>query len=116
MEFKPGNVVKLKDGYIVIIVKHRTVTTFNSDSSYKVVDWVSFSHSGTSGSTGVDTSKKKEVCGECNSHYEQRDPECDNCKGDGTYMAIRHGMDEAVLLSGSVKDYILEKLTVNFEF
>lgn len=104
-QFSTGNVVKTGYGNIVIITGFR-------DNYYH---WVSFDTSNSSGYTCADTYSEKLICynnsgGICN------DEKCVDCKGTGSYMVERKGMNQSKLLGSSVKDYIMKSLTSNFGF
>jgi len=104
-----GNVIKLKDGYIVIITNVRD----NSDNPY--FSWISFSASNVIGGTHYKTEMSTEFCyDECNNICD--DPECSICNGTGKYIKTRYGMEDAKYLADNVKSYILKCLTKNFDF
>ena len=96
----------------MIINKYRTIR-----EEYKVVDWISFSHSNVSGSTRLDPDISREMCWDCNTNDSDfNDYDCENCKGTGYYNCENKGMSEAVLLADNTKDYIMKCLTENFDF
>lgn len=113
--FKTGNVVRLKGGGIVILTGYRTMKLENSPS-YRVMDWVSFNHSNTSGGTREFTIDEECMCWECGINDGGAPEGCKTCNDTGRYMGKRYGMDKAERLAGSVKDYILSRLTKNFDF
>jgi hypothetical protein len=93
-KFSTGNVVRLKTGLLVII------TNVND----KNTSWISFDSANCSGVTPNITEIRNEGCwdeGEEKMLYE-----------DITYW----GMEKAVKLASNVKDYILDRLTKNFNF
>ena len=105
-EFVTGNVFKLH-GSISIV--------YRVDS--ELTHWVSFSHERSSGSTPNVTKPCQEQCWTCTTNdSDEPDYGCEDCKGTGYFDTERIGMDRAVLLASNVKEYILERLTKNFDF
>ncbi len=104
-KFITGNVVKLKNGSIVI------VAGINTDFNNKeVVRWISFDYANVSGSTNTKSYNKIREC------FCGNDEDCENCKGSGKYTEVIEGFDDAVFLGSNVKDYIIKSLTKNFNF
>ena len=107
LKFKTGNVVKLSSGYLVIISE---VTSVGAS-------WVSFNTTNSSGFTKAITLIDKIPC---NCIYNNDDglyeEDCEDCKGTGTYVVVRDGMDKAKVVGENVKEYIIKKLTKNFDW
>lgn len=105
-KFSTGNVFKLERSiYIVTMV----------DS--ELTHWVDFSYSNSSGSFPNITKLKNMQCFKCNTNdSNEPDYDCDICKGSGYYVSEYTGMDRAVFLASNVKEYILSRLTKNFDF
>lgn len=99
-----GNVVRLSDGYLVII------TNVNKDTT----QWVSFSCSNMSGVTRNKSYNRSETCYECRDV--EVEPECELCKGQVSYKETIDGMDKATIEARSVKDFIISRTMKNFEF
>jgi DnaJ-class molecular chaperone len=114
-KFRTGNVVKLPDGGIVIIVGYRTVkNSYRED--YRVVDWIPFDFEHSSGATRELTyTNKNKMCYTClnDGSYPS---ECTHCNGTGRYDVIVEGMDKAEILSSTIKGYIIDRLTKNFDW
>lgn len=100
--FSTGNVFKLYSEIHIVT----SVTD-------KYTNWISFSHSNVSGATPNVTYTAEEYCG-CNECCPN--PECEVCNGTGYYDREHKGMDQAIYLANNVKDYIISRLTKNFEF
>ena len=104
--FKTGNVFKL-DNTIGIVYR------VDSDLTH----WVSFTHEQSSGCTPNVTKPCEEQCWSCDTNISDTcDTECEYCKGTGYYKSERIGMDRATFLASNVKEYIMARLTQNFEF
>ena len=105
-KFRTGNVVKHHGSIIIITEVHDDVT-----------HWISFDSENCSGVTQNKTYKRDELCWGCGiNDGEGRDNDCETCHGTGHYEATIKGMDTAKCLAGNVKEYILNRLTKNFEF
>lgn len=120
-KFKPGNIIKLQDGLIVIVYSYRTVKS--SKTEYEVVDWISFDMENIRGCTKVKSHTEKEkvfideevfiddednVCESCETL-------CDTCTS--KLIDVEYpGMDKAKFIASNVKSYIIDKLTTNFDF
>ncbi len=100
-KFRTGNIVRLKDGFIVIINDYRTIK-LKSGETYQVVDWISFDSQNSCGSSSLTTLK-----------YDVNDKETTD---ETKVVTIEYGMDEAELLATNCKDYIIGCLLKNFEF
>lgn len=107
--FRIGNVVKLKGGYMVIITGFRTI----KDVEY--ADWISFSSSNISGGNKYETTESIERCN-CDIAHGYVDDDCEDCKGTGKYTRVDYGLEDATLLADNVKSYIINCLTKNFDF
>lgn len=106
MEFRTGNIFKLY-GNISIVVSVDDKTT----------RWISFNSSASSGVTRNKTYFENEMCWDCDiNDGGDIDYECETCKGTGEYKKERLGMDKAEFLADNCKDYIMERLTKNFDF
>lgn len=104
--FSIGNVFKL-NGSICIVYR------VDSELTY----WIDFLHSNCSGSFPNITKPSNEMCWDCNTNdSDEPDYYCETCKGSGYYVGERNGMDRAVFLASNVKEYILSRLTKNFDF
>lgn len=101
---KTGNVVRLSDGYLVII------TNVNKDTT----QWVSFSSSNSSGVTRNKSYNRTETCYDCSDV--EVDTECELCKGEVSYKENIDGMDKATIEARSVKDFIISRTMKNFEY
>lgn len=106
--FRTGNVIKSPYGTICIVT--------NCTDDY--VSWVSFSSENSSGGGSLEDTTRNETC-YCNENYDygnNYDPECSDCKGSGGYEVKVLGYKRSELLASCVKDYILKRLTKNFDF
>lgn len=102
-----GNVVKLKNNNLVII----------TNVTDEHVRYVYFSSSNCSGGSDMKTKSREEMCWDCDiNDGGDADIECETCHGTGYYTAEIAGMDQAVVLADNVKDYIIGRLTQNFDF
>ena len=110
-KFRTGNVVKTK--YDIIIITNVGSGQTRPDDDY--YSWISFSSSNCSGGTYFKTIESEETCWDCCGH-KCNDEECEDCNGIGKFIKIDYGLDCATLLGDNVKDYIVKKLTSNFEF
>jgi hypothetical protein len=110
-KFITGNVVKLKNGSIVIVTENSK--TFKGEDC---VNWVSFDSSNCSGITNVEPFMRGEACFCCEGNEGECDTECEDCKGTGSYIKKHDGMEGAIILGSNVKEYIIKSLTKNFNF
>lgn len=106
-KFKTGNVIKTKYGHIEIVSDVTEVCTYT----------ISFDSENVKSGHKNKTFSEKVMCWTCDiNDGGEPDETCKDCKGTGSHMEIRYGMDEAKLLASNVKEYILKRLTKNFEF
>ena len=109
-KFSTGNVVKMKSGYIVIVTEVTDDTT----------RWISFGASNVSGTTQNKSYTEDAMCWNCNTNDDPDgngpDCDCENCKGTGRFKKTIKGMNKAKFLADNVQDYIINKLTKNFDF
>jgi len=110
-KFRTGNVVKLKNGSIVIVTGNSK--TFKGEDC---VEWISFDSENCSGITNVEPFTRSETCFCCEDNGGEYDEECEDCKGTGSYPERHDGMEGAVVLGSNVKKYIVKSLTKNFNF
>lgn len=109
-EFRTGNVFKLNDSICIVIVERAV-------DNRKLTEWISFDYTNCKGITPNITELVDEMCWECDTNdSEYEDFECENCKGTGYFKKERLGMDRAVFLAYTVKDYIVDRLLKNFDF
>lgn len=102
-----GNIVKLYGGSLVIITRIDT----------NITHWISFDSSGCSGATKNKTFIEDAMCWTCGiNDGGDIEYDCECCKGTGYYKKTIHGMDKAKVLADNVKEYIVKRLTKNFEF
>jgi hypothetical protein len=109
--FSTGNVVKTKEGYMLIVTK---VTTNYKKEDY--IEWVSFGSSNVSGGTKVKSGLESRTCFCIENNDGEYDSECEDCKGTGSYKIMVAGMEEATIVGRNVKEYIIKSLTKNFDF
>jgi hypothetical protein len=110
-KFRTGNVYKLYTGSLVIISNVRII------ENKEYIDYIFFDYSNSSGGSYIETKEEKSMCWECDTNNsEYPNYECENCKGTGYYMRERIGMDKAIYLADNVKEYIMKRLLVNFDF
>ena len=122
-KFSSGNIVRLPDGptgSLVIITGYRNIEskTFpnNPKMNYKVCDYIYTNFAAMIGCTRVDTFTETVHC-DCRFGYGNKpDPDCEDCKGTGKYESTTFGMDEAVLVAPTVKDWIESTLLKGFKF
>lgn len=101
-----GNIFKLYNSLHI-------VTDVDDKNTY----WISFDYSNCSGITRNKSYIRKEMCWDCDiNDGGDIDYECENCKGTGEYDKQIDGMDKAEFLAETCKDYIIERLTKNFDF
>lgn len=108
-----GNVYKLKDSILVIITGSRSGR--DTKTRGELWDWVSFEHSNMSGCTYEKAETKTESC-PCELAYGWVDEDCEDCRGTGEVEVTYDGMEDATYLADNVKEYILDRLTNNFDF
>lgn len=103
-KFKSGNVIKTPSGGIEIVtrVDSKLVHTIPLDFEAATV-----SHSAEDYVENCQC-----FCDEGNGG--QYDPDCEDCKGTGSYKRERFGYNRSKLLARTVKEYILKSLTKNF--
>lgn len=110
-KFETGNVVKLSNGSIVIVVDKITNT-----KGKLCISWISFDAEKCSGITNIEPYTTINTCF-CHEHNEgEYDKDCLDCKGFGSYSKLNNGMVGSVILGSSVKEYIIKSLTKNFNF
>lgn len=103
LKYSTGNVFRFKeDNHLYIIVN---VTS-------KGVDWIPFNHSGVSGFFPFITDFKIEDCTNCNEYGLEID--CDFCNGNGKLKKERRGMDQTIIVSSCVGDFIYERINQIF--
>ena len=102
-KFKIGNVIKTKYDHveIVIEVKDEYINTIFMDSS-----------NSSAGHKFEDYKINKR----CYCFGYGLASGCKDCKGTGEYEKTIYGYKHATLLASDVKQYILDRLTKNFEF
>lgn len=106
-KFNIGNVIKTANGHIEIV-------TSESGDYYNTI---SFDHENSSSGHRLKTYMRDEMCWDCDiNDGGEADPDCKTCKGSGSYKKKIFGMDKATLLAPTVKEYIMKRLTKNFEF
>jgi hypothetical protein len=105
-KFQTGNVVENGYGHILIIYDEREDNTV----------WVSFDTPNCSGVTRNETYTVRENCMCSYNNTGCPIEDCFMCHGKGRYEKIYFGMDKAKLLAPCVKDYILKRLTKNFNW
>ena len=116
--FRGGNVVKDPHGYIVIITGDRVSENFeNGKVKDRYYSTIPFDYTNSFGGFWEADFKRNQSCFCCetteNGNY---DDYCEDCHGTGSYKIDVLGASHAKLLGETVKDYIIKRLTKNFEF
>ncbi len=102
-KFLTGNVIKTKYGHIEIV----------TDAKEDYIKTVFFDVTSASAGHRLKDYDIKKRC-YCNEGHGD-DPSCE-CKGTGEYTQTIYGFEHAELLASNVKEYILDRLTKNFDF
>jgi len=105
--FRTGNVVKLQDNKVVIVTEvlsdHIIAIPINFTNSSIHLNHKITEHSFICGCTYGDDDGNP-------------DSECEICHGSGERNVINKGTVGSKILADTVKEYIIENLTKNFEF
>ena len=96
--FRIGNVIKTKNGSIEIVV------SVNSDG---YTNTIFINSENSSAGHRYKTYSEEEWC-DCG--------DCDNCRSNKPYISTIYGMEDAVLIANTVRDWITKSLTINFGF
>jgi len=104
-EFSTGNVIKNRRGTIEIV---------SNTNKTDYIETIFLDHSNASAGHRKEDYDIENTCHNCDNC--NPDPECELCKGTGTYKTTIYGYKHSVLIASTVKQYILNSLTKNFNF
>ena len=101
-----GNVIRDGYGRLEIVTK--------IDSTSGDIQTLSFDYTSNTSYISKNTKTRMETC-LCDDGNGP-DDECTQCHGTGEFEHVYFGVDKCKVLGRTVKEYILERLTKNFEF